>query len=125
MVVARGRELESSVLQNLIDIISIDDITWRAYAQIIVGSLTNSGYDDELITTLKQYLLDNMNMSQAAKSLYMHRNTLLYRLSRIQRLTGLNPRRFDHALKLGIALAFWEEGRAANKTFFEHKNNVG
>lgn len=51
--------------------------------------------DRELLFTLQKYLDYNLNVSEAARSLYIHRNTLLYRLGKLQKLTGLDYRNFD------------------------------
>ncbi len=54
--------------------------------------------------TLQAFFGYNLNITDTAKNIYIHRNTLLYRLSKIKDLTGLDPRRFDQALQLYIAL---------------------
>jgi hypothetical protein len=56
--------------------------------------------DGELIYTLDCFLKANLNISEAAAKLFIHRNTLLYRLSKIEKLTGLDPRRFADAMDL-------------------------
>lgn len=51
--------------------------------------------EDHMMTeTLKTYLESNQNMSQAAKNLYIHRNTLTQRLDKFQQVTGFDPRKF-------------------------------
>lgn len=82
----------------------------------IVKPLVNTGYGFELIKTLDQFLADNLNVSQAAKHLYLHRNTLVYRLSKITTLTGLNPRNFDEAMGLKLALLLWEQNNKEQLT---------
>ncbi len=54
--------------------------------------------------TLQAFFDNNLNITDTAKSIYIHRNTLLYRLERIKQFTGLDPRKFEHALQLYIAL---------------------
>ena len=49
-----------------------------------------------------------MNMSKAAKKLYIHRNTLIYRLQKIETITGLNIKSFDHCLLLYLVLKYYE-----------------
>lgn len=53
--------------------------------------------DKELINTAEKLLSCNLNISEAARNLYIHRNTLLYRLEKIKTLTGLDIKRFDDA----------------------------
>lgn len=70
--------------------------------QIIGGILE----DRELLKTVKVFLEKNLNLTEAAKELHLHRNTLLYRLNKIKRITGLNPQKFKDAaqIKLGLML---------------------
>lgn len=56
-----------------------------------------------LLDTLQAFFEHNLNITETAKKIYVHRNTLLYRLGRIKYLTGLNPRKFDQALQLYVA----------------------
>ncbi|MDD3678639.1 MAG: helix-turn-helix domain-containing protein [Patescibacteria group bacterium] len=57
-----------------------------------------------LIKTLKKYFENDMSLTVTAKDSKIHRNTLIYRLERIESLTGLNPRIFDDAFRLYMAL---------------------
>ncbi|HOF03329.1 MAG TPA: sugar diacid recognition domain-containing protein [Atribacterota bacterium] len=54
--------------------------------------------------TLQTFFEKNLNITDTAKSIFIHRNTLLYRLERIRQVTGLDPRKFNEALQLDIAL---------------------
>ena len=58
--------------------------------------------DGELMRTALSFIDNSLNISAAARSLYMHRNTMMYRLEKIKRLTGLNIKRFDDALAFKI-----------------------
>ena len=58
----------------------------------------------ELIETLRTFLEKDMSITDTARALYIHRNTLTYRLDRITELTGYNPRRVNGAVHLFIAL---------------------
>lgn len=62
--------------------------------------------DEELIRTAQIMFQNNLNISDSSKVLYIHRNTLLYRLDKIQKHTGLDIRRFEDAVifKLGLLL---------------------
>lgn len=60
--------------------------------------------DLELLGTLDVYFAENCVPSEAARRLNVHRNTLSYRLDKIANLTGLDPRRFDEAVQLRMAL---------------------
>lgn len=92
----------------------------------VIGPLMTSGYGPELIETLEQFLADNLNISQAAKHLYLHRNTMLYRLAKIHKLTGLNPRSFEQALVLKLALMAWKQRKEqAAGLSWRKKDHVG
>ncbi len=61
-------------------------------------------FDEENATTIQKFFENNLNISETARQLYLHRNTLVYRLERIEKMTGLDIRRFDDAMKFKIAL---------------------
>lgn len=61
------------------------------------GGFSQVNSDKELINTAEKLLSCNLNISEAARNLYIHRNTLLYRLEKIKNLTGLDIKRFDDA----------------------------
>ena len=58
----------------------------------------------ELYDTLKMYLLCENNVTMAAEKLHVHRNTLVYRLDKLQKYTGLDLRVFEDAITFKIAL---------------------
>lgn len=58
--------------------------------------------DEEMMRTVNAYLKSGMNVSRTARNLYMHRNTLIYRLGVVRRMTGLDLRNFDMAITFKI-----------------------
>ena len=60
--------------------------------------------DNQYLKILKTYLACNFNISETAKQLYMHRNTLLYKLERIREILGDTLDRYDARLLLMLAL---------------------
>jgi carbohydrate diacid regulator len=56
-----------------------------------------------LIETVDVFFDQNMSLTQTAKNLKIHRNTLLYRLSKVKKITGLDPRKFNDAVKIRLA----------------------
>lgn len=58
----------------------------------------------ELFNTVKVYLENNLNVSEASRMLYIHRNTLMYRLEKFNKMTGLECSKFDVGMRIGIAL---------------------
>lgn len=59
---------------------------------------------DEELGTINMFFNNNLNVSETARELFVHRNTLVYRLEKLQKQTGLDIRRFDDALTFKIAL---------------------
>lgn len=60
--------------------------------------------DDETIITIQKFLKYNLNVSEASRQLFVHRNTLIYRLDKIYKLTGLDLRNFDDAIVFKVAM---------------------
>lgn len=54
--------------------------------------------DEDMVNTAEEFLERSLNVSETSRSLYMHRNTLMYRLDKIERVTGLNLRKFSDAV---------------------------
>ena len=61
-------------------------------------------FEEEELTTVYTFFDNNLNISETARQLYVHRNTLVYRLEKIQKKTGLDVRVFDDALTFKIAM---------------------
>ncbi|WP_240041311.1 PucR family transcriptional regulator [Paenibacillus ginsengarvi] len=62
----------------------------------------------EMITTLEQFITLDCSVSETAKKLFIHRNTLLYRLDKFKQETGLDVRTFHHALLVHVALLLYK-----------------
>jgi len=60
--------------------------------------------DHETLFTIQRFFENNLNVSETSRRLFVHRNTLVYRLDKIKKLTGLDLREFDHAIIFKIAL---------------------
>lgn len=58
--------------------------------------------NEEMISTAEEFLRSNLNVSETSRNLYMHRNTLLYRLDKIEKATGLNIRTFSDAVSFRV-----------------------
>ena len=54
-------------------------------------------FDDETLSTINKFFENSLNVSETSRQLYIHRNTLVYRLDKIQKITGLDLRVFDDA----------------------------
>ena len=60
--------------------------------------------DQETLFTIYEFFENNLNVSETARKLFVHRNTLVYRLEKIKKLTGLDLREFDDAITFKVAL---------------------
>lgn len=60
--------------------------------------------DSDTIYTINKFFENNLNVSETSRKLYVHRNTLVYRLEKIMKLTGLDLRKFDHAIVFKVAM---------------------
>ncbi len=60
--------------------------------------------DQETLFTINKFFENNLNVSETARKLFVHRNTLVYRLEKIKKLTGLDLREFDDAITFKVAL---------------------
>lgn len=66
--------------------------------------------DQELFDSLKSFFANNLNISETSRNTFVHRNTLVYRLDKIKKLTGLDARNFEDAIS--IRLYMWLKNRA-------------
>jgi len=66
------------------------------------GSLES--LDRETLVTIQCFFDNNLNVSETSRKLFVHRNTLVYRLEKIRKLTGLDLREFEHAITFKVAL---------------------
>ena len=60
--------------------------------------------DSETLFTIQRFFENNLNVSETSRGLFVHRNTLVYRLEKIKKLTGLDLRKFDDAIVFKVAL---------------------
>ena len=60
--------------------------------------------DEDTIDTINRFFENNLNVSETSRKLYVHRNTLVYRLEKIKKITGLDLREFDHAIVFKVAM---------------------
>ena len=60
--------------------------------------------DHETLFTIQRFFENNLNVSETSRKLYVHRNTLVYRLEKIKKITGLDLREFDHAIVFKVAM---------------------
>ena len=77
--------------------------TCRRFLREVYGSDIPKELDEETRTTVDTFFAHNLNVSETARRLFVHRNTLVYRLEKLRQLTGLDIRTFDDAMTFRIA----------------------
>ncbi|OYP57104.1 hypothetical protein CG709_01040 [Lachnotalea glycerini] len=70
----------------------------------VFGDNMPDRFDEEPVSTINKFFENNLNVSETSRQLYVHRNTLVYRLEKLQKSTGLDIRIFDDALTFKIAM---------------------
>lgn len=77
----------------------------RIFIQEIFGSESiPEEIDEEILFTVQKFFENNLNISETSRKLFVHRNTLVYRIEKVQKATGLDMRIFEDALTFNIAL---------------------
>lgn len=74
------------------------------FIEEIFGDSIPAEPDEETLATINQFFENNLNISETARQLYVHRNTLTYRLEKIEKQTGLDIKNFEDAMTFKIAL---------------------
>ncbi len=70
----------------------------------IFGENVPDDIDDEMMMTINKFFENNLNVSETSRQLFLHRNTLVYRIEKLAKSTGLDIRNFDDALTFKIAM---------------------
>ena len=76
----------------------------RLFIKEIFDGKSPDEFDEETLTTINKFFENSLNVSETSRQLYIHRNTLVYRLDKIQKATGLDLRVFEDAITFKIAL---------------------
>lgn len=76
----------------------------RMFIREIFGDKTPDQFDKETLVTINKFFENNLNVSETSRQLFIHRSTLVYRLDKIQKTTGLDLRAFEDAITFKIAL---------------------
>ena len=93
------------ILEGIIDSVS-EEKKEKIY------QLFNEGFsklDNEMIRTIEVFFRCGLNLSDAAKELYIHRNTLIYRLDKIEKYTAYDIRNFNNAVLFKVVFFIWKE----------------
>jgi carbohydrate diacid regulator len=76
----------------------------RMFLTEVFGDNPPSDLDEETLITINSFFDNNLNVSETSRQLFVHRNTLVYRIEKLEKSTGLDIRRFDDALTFKISL---------------------
>lgn len=76
----------------------------KIFIEEIFGENIPDDLDEETLNTINKFFENNLNVSETSRQLFVHRNTLVYRIEKLQKSTGLDLRNFDDALTFKIAL---------------------
>lgn len=80
----------------------------KLFADYDIKKLLKVFEDESLMETVETFLKNDLNVSRASRAMYMHRNTLMYRLNQIQHLTGLDLRTYDMAVTFQILYSLYK-----------------
>jgi carbohydrate diacid regulator len=82
------------------------------YLEILMDKSARTIFDDqEMISTAEEFLENSLNVSETSRKLYLHRNTLSYRLDKIEKATGLNIRKFSDAVTFRLITVLYKLAR--------------
>ncbi len=76
----------------------------KMFIKEIFGGRSPDEFDEEILITINKFFENSLNVSETSRQLYIHRNTLVYRLDKLQKSTGLDLRVFEDAITFKIAL---------------------
>ena len=76
----------------------------KMFIKEIFGGKSPDDFDEETLTTISKFFENSLNVSETSRQLFIHRNTLVYRLDKLQKSTGLDLRVFEDAITFRIAL---------------------
>ena len=76
----------------------------KMFISEIFDSKSPDDFDEETLTTIDKFFENSLNVSETSRQLYIHRNTLVYRLDKLEKSTGLDLRVFEDAITFKIAL---------------------
>lgn len=82
----------------------IPEETAKRFAACLQDKKTSRVLNEEMLLTVNTFFEKDLSVSDTARQLYIHRNTLLYRFDKLEKATGLDPRRFEDAVILKLLL---------------------
>lgn len=87
----------------------------EAFLKEVLDGNAIEQFDEEIMVAVHKFFYNNLNISETARQLYVHRNTLVYRLAKVEKKTGLDIRLFEDALTFKLALMVSEQLKKNNE----------
>ena len=100
-ILSHGKHAENIPLSEVVSALSAEEKD-KLLGKYEMRRFVKIFEDGETMQTVKGFLGNGMNISLTARNTYMHRNTLMYRLNRIRKITGLDLRNFEMAVTFQI-----------------------
>lgn len=91
------------------------------FLEEVFGENDEAIFDEETLLTVDKFFENNLNVSETARQLFIHRNTLIHKLEKIQKYTGLDVRIFEDALTFKIALMVADQRKYGNSSAMRFK----
>lgn len=76
----------------------------KMFIQEVLKGKKVENFDEETLMTVNKFFENSLNVSETSRQLYIHRNTLVYRLDKLLKMTGLDLRKFDDAIVFKITI---------------------
>lgn len=87
--------------QTAFNMFTPDQKAWL-YTEFLNDNIISVLKDDDLYSCIEAFFKNNLNIAETSRNAFLHRNTLLYRIDKIHKLTGLNIRNFEDAITFKI-----------------------
>ena len=91
----------------------VPESSYRVYQDMIFNAETEKLFNEEMLYTIDVFFKKDLSLAEASRSLYIHRNTLIYRLDKVERVTGLNLRKFEDAVVFKLFMELKKERTGA------------
>ena len=76
----------------------------KMFIKEVFHNISPDSFDEETLMTIEKFFENNLNVSETSRQIFIHRNTLVYRLDKLQKTTGLDLRVFEDAITFKIAM---------------------